>query len=136
MNCTILIGRWTKDLDLKFLSGSGVAVASGTLAVDRKGKKDGEKKADFIPITIFGKQAESTVNYSGKGKLCGVKGRIQTKSYEAKDGTKKYITEVVAEEVQFLEWGDKTQKGNNSQMNNDNPFGDDITPVDDGDIPF
>lgn len=136
MNKVVLIGRLTKDPELRFTPGSGKAVATFTVAVDRRFTRDGQKEADFIPIVVWGKQAESTANYMSKGKLIGIAGRIQTRSYEAKDGTKKYITEVVAEEVQFLEWGDKTQKGNNSQMNNDNPFGDDITPVDDGDIPF
>lgn len=136
MNKTVLIGRLTQDPNLKFTQGNGKAVTTFTIAVDRRFSKDGQKEADFIPIVVWGKQAESTANYMSKGKLIGIAGRIQTRSYEAKDGTKKYITEVVAEEVQFLEWGDKTQKGNNSQMNNDNPFGDDITPVDDGDIPF
>lgn len=138
MNCIVLIGRWTKDLELKFLPGNGTAVATGTLAIDRKFSKDGQKEADFIPIVIYGKQAENAANYSGKGKLCGIKGRIQTRSYDSKDGTKRYVTEVVTDEVQFLEWsGNNNQSQNNQNFNlNDKAYGEDITPVDGDDIPF
>ncbi|KEI83950.1 single-stranded DNA-binding protein [Clostridium botulinum] len=148
MNKVVLIGRLTKDPELKFTPGNGTAVANFTLAVDRRFSKDGQREADFIPIVVWGKQAESTANYMSKGKLMGVSGRIQTRSYEAKDGTKRYITEVIAEEVKFLEWGDKVttdssynngsessyQSGQN--LGNENSFDDDIIPVDDGDIPF
>ena len=77
---------------------------------------------------MWGKQAESTANYVTKGKLVAVSGRIQARSYEAKDGTRRYITEVVAEEVQFLEWS------GNGQSNN--PPDNLVTPADDGSIPF
>jgi len=128
MNKTILIGRPVKDPELKFTPGTGTAVVTFTLAVDRQFKKDGQKEADFIPVVVWGKQAEATANYSAKGKLIGVAGRIQTRSYDAKDGTKKYVTEVVAEEVQFLEWASKPgQAHDNSE---------EMTPVDDGDVPF
>lgn len=131
MNKVVLIGRLTKDPQLRFTPGTGKAVASFTLAVDRRYKKEGQQEADFIPIVVWGKQAESTANYVSKGKLVGVSGRIQTRSYDAKDGTKRYVTEVVTDEVQFLEWSG--QQGNSS---GDNPQNDLITPVDDGDIPF
>ncbi|ACA47059.1 single-stranded DNA-binding protein [Clostridium botulinum] len=148
MNKVVLIGRLTKDPELKFTPGNGTAVANFTLAVDRRFSKDGQREADFIPIVVWGKQAESTANYMSKGKLMGVSGRIQTRSYEAKDGTKRYITEVIAEEVKFLEWGDKattdSSYNNGSESSyqsgqdfgNGNSFDDDIIPVDDGDIPF
>lgn len=136
MNKVVLIGRLTKEPELRFTQGSGKAVATFTIAVDRRFSKDGQKEADFIPIVVWGKQAESTANYMSKGKLIGIAGRIQTRNYEAKDGTKKYITEIVADEVQFLEWGDKTSQGSKPQSNNNDMFGEDITPVDDGDIPF
>lgn len=129
MNKCIVIGRWTKDLEIKFAPNTGTAIASGTIAVDRRYKKDGgEKETDFIPVVVWGKQAESAATYTGKGKLCGVSGRIQTRSYEAKDGTKRYVTELVAEEIQFIEWvTNKTEGSEYSQ---------DITEVDDGEIPF
>jgi single-strand DNA-binding protein len=154
LNKVVLIGRLTKDPELRFTPGNGTAVATLTLAVDRRfsGKDGGQKEADFIPVVVWGKQAESTANYMSKGKLMGVSGRIQTRSYDAKDGTKKYVTEVVAEEVQFLEWGSGNGGGNNSGNRaatqrsdfgyentggfNESSFGDDITPIDDGDIPF
>lgn len=145
MNKVVLIGRLTKDPELRFTPGNGTAVASFTLAVDRRFKREGQQEADFIPIVVWGKQAESTANYMSKGKLMGVSGRIQTRSYDAKDGTKRYVTEVVADEVQFLEWGNS---GNANGANSAPQFGegngnspaqfpdDNITPIDDGDIPF
>ncbi len=149
MNKVVLIGRLTKDPELRFTPGNGTAVATFTLAVDRRFQRDGKREADFVPIVVWGKQAESTANYMSKGKLIGVSGRIQTRSYEAKDGTRRYVTEVVADEVQFLEWGNKASgdsgyNGNNggsaqnssSQNFEGDAFGDDIIPVDDGDIPF
>lgn len=130
MNKVVLIGRLTKDPELRFTPGNGTAVASFTLAVDRRYKKDGQQEADFIPIVVWGKQAESTANYVSKGKLVGISGRIQTRSYDAKDGTKRYVTEVVSDEVQFLEWN------GNGQGNPPTPPDNLVTPVDDGDIPF
>lgn len=142
MNKVVLIGRLTKDPELKFTPGSGTAVATFTLAIDRRFSKDGNREADFIPVVVWGKQAESTANYMSKGKLMGVSGRIQTRSYEAKDGTRRYITEVVADEVQFLEWGGKQsggfQGGFGDPMSSfpGDSYGEDITPIDDGEIPF
>ena len=142
MNKVVLIGRLTKDPELKFTPGTGTAVVTFTLAVDRRFQKDDKKEADFISIVVWGKQAESTANYVTKGKLIGVSGRIQTRTYDAKDGTKRYVTEVVADEVQFLEWGNATGSNqNNSQNSNqggfeERSFGEEMTPVDDGDIPF
>lgn len=132
MNKVILIGRLTKDPELKYTPGNGTAVTTVTLAVDRRFTKDEKKEADFIPIVIWGKSAESTAQYMRKGLLMGVAGRIQTRSYEAKEGGKRYITEVVAEEIQFLEWGKKDE---NSSYSSSGDF-EDMTPVDDGDIPF
>jgi len=80
-------------------------------------------------VVIWGKQAEATAQYMSKGKLIGIAGRIQTRSYDHKDGHKVYVTEVVAEDVQFLEWGDKPQGNSSSDYS-------DMEPVDDGDIPF
>jgi len=144
MNRVVLIGRLTKDPELRFTPGNGTAVTTFTLAIDRKFSKNNE--ADFIPIVVWGKQAESTANYMSKGKLIGIGGRIQTRSYDAKDGTKRYVTEVVAEEVQFLEWGNNKQSGPSDSFNNygsdksadfnENMYDDDITPVDEDEIPF
>ena len=145
MNKVVLIGRLTKDPELKYTPGAGTAVTTITLAVDRRFKKDGQKEADFIPIVIWGKQAEATAQYITKGKLISVAGRIQTRSYDAKDGSKRYVTEVVAEEVEFIEWGDGPRGNSNFARSGDNDnnrgsdFGsgfEDMTPVDEGDIPF
>lgn len=150
MNKVVLVGRLTKDPELKFTPGKGTAVATFTLAVNRRFKSPGQPEADFIPVVVWGKQAENTANYVGKGRMVGVSGSIQTRTYDAKDGTKRYVTEVVAEEVQFLE--PKNTSLNRTEpfysgMNSNAPlndFGssnqpgyeDDITPIDDGDIPF
>jgi len=144
MNKVILIGRLTKDPELKFTPGNGTAVTTLTLAIDRRFSKDGQKEADFIPIVIWGKQAESTANYMSKGKLIGVSGRIQVRNYDAKDGTKRYVTEVIADEVQFLEWGggkNSDHDGGSSEHEsgqNNTGFGSnsDVTPLDDGETPF
>lgn len=131
MNKVVLIGRLTKDPELRFTPGAGKPVTTFTLAVDRRTKKDSKTEADFIRIIVWGKQAESIANYITKGRLIGISGRIQTGSYEAKDGTKRYTTDVVANEVQFLDYGKKDEK---QQSDSDIPDG--LTPVDDGDIPF
>lgn len=146
MNKVVLIGRLTKDPELRFTPGNGNAVCSLTLAVDRYNSKTGEHEADFIPVVIWGKQAESTANYMLKGRQMAVSGRIQTRSYDAKDGTKRYVTEVIADAyggVKFL--GSKSD--NNNNQNNNDVFGgnsnysvpgqtDDLIPIDDGDMPF
>lgn len=145
MNKVVLIGRLTKDPELKFVPGTGTAVATFTLAVDRRFSKNGQKEADFIPIVVWGKQAESTANYMSKGKLMAVSGRIQTRNYQAKDGTTRYITEVVADEVKFLEWGNSAPRPSEFTATDrgyeDIPMGtmdsnEPIMPVDDDDIPF
>lgn len=134
MNKIVLIGRLTKDPDLRFTPGEGKAVCQITLAVDRKVKnKEGNREADFIPVVIWGKTAEAVATYTAKGKLISVSGRISTRSYEAKDGTKRYVTEVIAEEVQFIEWARSGQNTSDGQADN---FDIEMTPVDDGDIPF
>lgn len=144
MNKVTLIGRLTKDPELKYTPGAGTAVTTFSIAVDRRFNKDGQKEADFIPIVVWGKQAETTAQYVTKGKLIGVAGRIQARSYDAKDGSKRYVTEVIAEEVQFLEWGDGPKGGSGpkqgrNDLDNGSDFGsgfEDMTPVDEGDIPF
>ena len=151
MNCVNLIGRLTKDPELKYTSGNGVAVVRFTLAVDRTFKNaNGEKEADFIPIVFWKKTAENIGNYMHKGSLISVRGKIQTRTYDAADGTKRYVTEVIGEESQFLDKKDagaSNNSNNNSNSNSNNNYNnsatgnnenymDDVTPVDDGDIPF
>ena len=134
MNKVVIIGRLTSDPTLKYTPGAGTAVTTVTLAVDRRYSKDEKKEADFIPVVIWGKSAESTAQYMKKGLLMGVAGRIQTRSYEAKDGGgKRYITEVVAEEIKFLQWGDKQQSSGGDYSGYE-----DMVPVDENpdDLPF
>ena len=98
MNLVVLIGRLTRDPDLKYLPGTGTAVATFTLAVDRELSKEkrqemeskGQPTADFINIIVFGKSAENCANYLKKGRLVAIQGRIQSRSWETKDGSRRY----------------------------------------------
>ena len=104
MNKVILIGRLTRDPELRFTPANGVAVATFTLAVDRPFlNQKGEREADFIKIVTWRKLAENCGNMLKKGRLVGVCGRLQVRSYDAQDGQRRYVTEVVADEVQFLD---------------------------------
>ena len=147
MNNVVLIGRLTRDPELRYIP-SGTATTSFTLAVDknlaRDKKQEMESKnqptADFIRVVVWGKQAENCAQYLVKGRLVAVNGRIQTGSYE-KDGITRYTTDVVANNVQFLEWGDSNKpsgpSGNTS--NNDDNFPDIDgfhSTNDNDDIPF
>ena len=144
MNKVVLIGRLTRDPEMKYTPGNGTAVTTFTLAIDRRFSKDGQREADFINVVAWGKTAELTAQYVTKGRQLGVSGRIQTRTYDAKDGTKRYVTEVVAEEVQFLDSkgsrNDKSEgysfNGGGDNFTNNNFGSEDVTPVDDGDIPF
>lgn len=121
LNKVVLIGRLTKDPDLKYTQ-SGIAVARFNLAVDRGFKgQDGEKQTDFIPITVWRGAAENCAKYLAKGRLVAVAGRIQTGSYDAQDGTKRYTTDVVADEVRFLEWGPTNEHETRSAGDDDIP---------------
>lgn len=103
LNRVILIGRLTRDPELRY-TPSGVAVAQFTLAVDRPfSNQAGEREADFIPIVVWRQQAETCANYLRKGRLAAVEGRIQVRSYDNNEGKRVYVTEVVADNVRFLE---------------------------------
>ena len=102
MNKVVLSGRWTKDPDVKY-TGEGTAIARGTLAVDRRYKKDGETTADFINVVAFGKIAEHIEKWFFKGMKTAIVGRIQTGSFENKEGNKVYTTDVVIEEIELAE---------------------------------
>lgn len=141
MNKVVLIGRLTKDPDLRYVPGNGTAVTTVTLAVDKYNPQTKKNEADFINVVIWGKQAENTASYMSKGRQMAISGRIQTMSYDAKDGTKRYITEVVADQVKFLD-----SKNNNTSNAGYNPaptqdnqqavFDEDITPIDGDEVPF
>lgn len=108
MNNVILIGRLTRDPELRYTT-SQMAVATFTLAIDRPTKADREKETDFPRVKAFGKTAENCEKYLAKGRLVAVQGSIQTGSYEDKDGKRVYTTDVIANRVEFLEWGDRPQ---------------------------
>lgn len=114
MNKSILIGRITKDIELKY-TGSQMAVAKFSIAIDRGKDKDGnDKGADFIPVTVFGRQAENTERFTGKGSLIAIEGHIQTGSYE-KDGEKRFTMDVIADRVEFIDHSKKNdERGNQS----------------------
>ena len=99
MNKWIGIGRLCRDVELRFTPNTGNAVANFTLAIDRIGT---DKGTDFIDIVVWNKQAENCAQYLAKGSLCAVVGRLQIRTYEAKDGQKRRVAEVVANSVQFL----------------------------------
>lgn len=102
INTVVLIGRLVRKLEVRYTQ-SNIAVGTTTIAVNRPRQKDKEQEADFINIKVWGKQAENIHKYLNKGSLIAIEGRIQTGSYNTQDGQKRYITEVVAENVQFLE---------------------------------
>lgn len=134
MNRVELTGRLVKDAELKFTAGKGTAVAKFQIAVDY-GFGD-NKETSFIPVTVWGKGAESVANYTSKGSKIAVCGRIKTGSYEGKNG-KVYTTEVVADTFGGIEFLDNKSSGVQAQANKQQEtFDDDITPVYDGDAPF
>lgn len=115
MNRVILVGRLTKDPELRY-TPSGVAVATFTLAVNRAfTSQSGEREADFINCVVWRRPAENVANFLKKGSLAGVDGRLQTRNYEGQDGRRVYVTEVVAESVQFLEPKAGGGRGGNEQ---------------------
>lgn len=115
MNKVILMGRLTRDPEIRYSSGeNGTAVGRYTLAVDRRYKKAGEATADFINCVVFGKSAEFAEKYLRQGIKIAITGRIQTGSYTNREGVKVYTTDVVVEEQEFAE-GKRVSKENNGQ---------------------
>ena len=138
MNIVILIGRLTRDPEIRYIPSSGNAVTNFDIAVDRSYQgSDGNKKTDFFKIEVWGKKAESCANYLAKGRLVAVKGSIQNRSYDTTEGEKRYITEIVAENVQFLEWGDKNKAPEtNNTYEPEGLDSDGFRALDDADVPF
>ncbi|GIN21963.1 MAG TPA: single-stranded DNA-binding protein [Bacillus bacterium] len=165
MNRVVLVGRLTKDPDLRY-TPNGVPVANFTLAVNRTfTNQQGEREADFINCVVWRRPAENVANFLKKGSLAGVDGRLQTRSYDDQDGKRVYVTEVVADSVQFLEprgaasqdrggdfggsqfggggqrsqspsYGDQRNQG--YTRTDEDPFSNDGQPIDisDDDLPF
>ncbi len=132
MNRVCLLGRVCADVELKY-TPSGTAVANFNLAVSRRFAKEGEQKADFIPIVVWGKTAEFVGNYFKKGMQVVLEGRLQVRSYDNKEGKKVYVTEVVADNCYFAD----SKRENNDGMttvadDSNNPF----TNMNDLPLPF
>ena len=137
MNKVILIGRTTRDADVRYSQGTNLAVAKFNLAVERKFKKDGEQGADFINCIAFGKTAEVIEKYVVKGTKIAVTGRIQTGSYTNKDGQKVYTTDVLVEELEFCESKNNSKNQNeNTQKKTDSDGFMNITDDADDEFPF
>ena len=150
LNRVVLVGRLTRDPDLRY-TPNGVAVANFTLAVNRPfTNQQGDREADFINCVVWRRAAENLANYMKKGNLVGVDGRIQSRTYEDQEGRTVYVTEVVADSVQFLESKGSSRSGmqeetarfqqqpNQNQSFEDDPFKNDGEPIDisDDDLPF
>lgn len=149
LNRTVLVGRMTKDPEMR-VTPSGVTVTTFTLAVKRTFKSaNGETEADFINIVTFRKTAENVNTFCSKGSLVSVDGRLQSRSYDNQEGRRVYVTEVVADSVQFLETKGKNENAqqqapqqNNAaappqNVNNGNPFANATGPIDVDDmLPF
>ena len=152
MNNTILIGNLTRDPELRYLPNGGTAVCDFTIAVSKDLSKDkraefeaqGKPTADFIKIVAWGKMGENSANFLSKGKKVAVEGRIQTGSYTAEDGNKKYTFEVVADSLEFLSPMTENKEGNTDSNTETKPKNEESTdftekgfdPVDEDDIPF
>ena len=108
-NLVFLIGRLTRDPEVRYTSSTQTAVCQFTLAIDRPVKAGAEKQTDFPRVTVFGKQAENCERFLSKGRLVGVQGRLQTGSYTDKNGNTVYTTDVVADRVEFLERAEKSE---------------------------
>ena len=132
MNSVVLIGRLTRDPEVRYTE-SQLAVARFAIAINRVPGRDGQDRgADFPNIVVFGKQAENCERFLTKGRQVAIQGHIQTGSYE-KDGRKVYTTDVVADRVEFLEWGDRSQS---SSQGSSAGIPEGFQAIDDDDIPF
>ncbi|WP_099158987.1 single-stranded DNA-binding protein [Virgibacillus ndiopensis] len=153
LNRVVLVGRLTKDPDLRY-TPNGVAVANFTLAVNRPfSNQQGNREADFINCVVWRRPAENLANYMSKGSMVGVDGRVQTRTFEGQDGKTVYVTEIVADSVQFLETKgssqnksqgssgfqpNQNQNQNRPIQNEEDPFKNNGQPIDisDDDLPF
>lgn len=132
MNKVVLLGRLTKDPELRYAQGNGTAVCKFTLAVARPFKKD---ETDFINCVSFGKAAETINQYMTKGRQLAVTGSIRTGSYDAQDGTKRYTTDIAVDEFEFIGNGQGASNTPQGNTTNNNDFGYE-EPIDEGSMPF
>ena len=140
MNSVVLMGRLTRDPEVRYISESQMAVATFSLAIDRPVKQGQEKKTDFPRITVFGRQAENCERFLAKGMRCCVQGRIQTGSYTDNNGNTVYTTDVIANRVEFIDFKDNNGQSANQGYQQPSYQGAGIPEgfqaVDDDDIPF
>lgn len=135
LNKVILIGRLTRDPEMRYTANSNVPVLRFTLAVDRRfSTQQGERQTDFIDIVCWRQLAETCNKYLRKGLLTAVSGSLQIRSYETPDGQKRKAAEVVADEVRFLEWPKDSSR--TSEPNEFGDFGKEIDLDEDSDLPF
>lgn len=132
MNKVVLLGRLTKDPELRYAQGNGTAVCKFTLAVARPFKKD---ETDFINCVSFGKAAETINQYMTKGRQLAVTGSIRTGSYDAQDGTKRHTTDIAVDEFEFIGNGQGASNTPQGNTTNNNDFGYE-EPIDEGSMPF
>ena len=132
MNKAILLGRLTRDPELRFAAGSGTAVSRFNIAINRQFKKD---ETDFINCIAFGKTAETISQYFTKGKQIGVVGRIQTGSYD-KEGTKVYTTDVIVENFEFVDKAEGQASGNKAKEESNQELDEEMEVLDSSDMPF
>ncbi|EGT4600779.1 single-stranded DNA-binding protein [Clostridioides difficile] len=139
MNQVVLVGRLTRDPELKYIPGAGTAVASFTIAVDRNYiNKEGKRDTDFIPIEVIGKSAEYCANYITKGKLVALEGNIRVDNYQTQSGEKRTFTKVSTKSVQSLESKNKSSNSYKESVQDGtiglDPQGFEI--IDDDELPF
>ena len=134
MNKVLLVGNLTKDTELTTTT-NGISVCRFSIAVSRRYVgASGERETDFINIVVWRGQAENCHKYLKKGSKCGIVGTLQTRSYDAQDGSKRYVTEVVADEVEFI----STNRNQDGTSREDAPAEDvtELKPIDDDSLPF
>ena len=144
MNHVVLVGRLTRDPELRYIAGTGTPVANFTIAIDREfSGKDGKKETDFIDIQVWGKSAENCANYIGKGSLVAIQGSIRIDSYQSQSGETRKATKVNANRVQFLDTRNKSESSNRGKYQSFEPSFEPqgldpqgFQAIDDDDIPF
>lgn len=131
MNKVVLLGRLTRDVEVRYTNTNNTMVASFTLAVNRRFAKEGQPNADFINVVAWDKVAEFCSKHFKKGQQVGIIGRIQTRQFDDKDGKRVYVTEVIVEETYFAD-----SRKEDSNVSNSTPLTQETSNVIDDDLPF
>ncbi len=133
MNRVSIVGRLTRDPEIRYASDNQLAITRFTVAVDRVFKKEGQPTADFLPVVVFGRSAENCHKYLGKGRLVAVAGRLQSRTWDDQEGKRRYSYDIIADEVNFLDRAGDTR----SQSQVEDRGDEDFHPVEeDDDLPF